>query len=108
MEFTAVGLQQHLQYRRRAAEVPVDLKDARRVQVEEAVGGEVGDQVAQVVPGLVRVAEAGEEARRPGPAPARVATLVGQAPLDRHPRRPEQLWRRLWIEAVAGVESDQM
>ena len=45
VEFAAVALQQHFDHRRRSAEIAVDLEDARRVQVQERIGGEVGDEV---------------------------------------------------------------
>ena len=44
LELAAVALKEHLGDAGGAAEVAVDLKDARRVQIEEAHGGEVGDQ----------------------------------------------------------------
>ena len=101
VELAAIALQQHFDHRRRAAEVAVDLEDARRVQVQQRIGGEVGDQVVQVLPGIFGAAQPREQARRPRPAPAGVCAAGGQPPLQAHLGRPPQLGGLLRVQQVA-------
>jgi hypothetical protein len=72
-----VALQQHLHDGGRASQVPVYLEDARRVQIQEAAGGEVADERTQMMVGEVALSKPGPAADGPRPAPTRVPALCG-------------------------------
>ena len=75
-----VALQRHLYDGRCAAQVPVGLQDARRMQIQEAVGGEIADERTQMIVGQVALPKPCPAANGPRPTPTRVGALFGQSP----------------------------
>jgi len=86
-----VTLHQHLSNARRSAEVAVYLEDTRRMQVEEADGGKVGDKMAEMLLRLIAFPQSRPKSYRPGAAPACMAALKREASLQRRPRSLRQL-----------------
>jgi len=72
LQMAAAALQQHLDHRRRPAQVPVYLEDARRVQVQETACDEARGQMQQMPVGVLCFAQPRRATCGPRPTPPRM------------------------------------
>ena len=98
--------EQHFAHSGRPAHIPVDLEDARRMQIEQRFRSEITDQRRQVFPAVLCASQPCHETGNPCPAPAGVSAAVGQAGIERaFACLPKRIPLR---EEISRIETVQM